>query len=48
VYRAGQKRVVRAHVVGARRELQRVMKLMAVLQDMQAAERRAAEMKQQL
>jgi hypothetical protein len=25
-----------------------VMKLMAVLQDMQAAERRAAEMKQQL
>ncbi|GFH20773.1 uncharacterized protein HaLaN_17951 [Haematococcus lacustris] len=37
VYRAGQKRVTRAHLVGARRELQHVMRLIERGQALQQA-----------
>ncbi len=43
VYRAGQKRVVRAHLVGARQELKEVMALLARAQDAQADLSRASQ-----
>jgi len=47
VYRAGQKRVVRAHLVGARRELERVMKVAAQLQDVITGRARQVDMSKQ-
>lgn len=45
VYRAGQKRVVRAHLVGARKELGRVMGLASQLQELRAGRAREAQLR---
>jgi hypothetical protein len=43
VYRAGQKRVLRAHLMGARRELQRVLRLLDEARSAAAADAASAE-----